>query len=96
MDNAKSLTDLVAERTELDKQIETVRKTERRAAIKDITKKMSLFNITLAELSKVLVTKTGKVKAKVAPKWKQPDGELTWTGRGRAPKWFDANTAIKL
>ena len=88
MVNAKSLTDLVAERTELDKQIKTVRKTERRAAIEDITKKMSLFNITLAELS--------KVKAKVVPKWKQPDGELTWTGRGRAPKWFDANTAIKL
>ena len=100
MDNAKSLTDLVAERTELDKQIKTVRKTvrktERRAAIKDIKKKMSLFNITLAELSKVSVTKTGKVKAKVAPKWKQPDGELTWTGRGKTPKWFDANTAIKL
>ena len=91
MVNAKSLTDLVAERTELDKQIKTVRKTvrktERKAAIKDIKKKMSLFNITLAEL---------KVKAKVAPKWKQPDGELTWAGRGRTPKWFDANTAIKL
>ena len=96
MDNAKSLTDLVAERTELDKQIETVRKTERSAAVKDIKEKMNLFNITLAELSKVSVTKTGKVKAKVASKWKQPDGELTWAGRGRTPKWFDANTAIKL
>ena len=96
MDNAKSLTDLVAERTELDKQIETMRKTERSAAVKDIKEKMNLFNITLAELSKVSVTKTGEVKAKVAPKWEQPDGELTWTGRGKTPKWFDANTAIKL
>lgn len=31
----------------------------------------------------------GKVKSSVAPKYKHPENAgLTWSGRGRKPKWF--------
>ena len=35
-----------------------------------------------------------KTKSKVAPKYAHPENpELTWTGRGRKPKWVDAALA---
>jgi DNA-binding protein H-NS len=35
-----------------------------------------------------------KSKAKVAPKYAHPENpELTWTGRGRKPKWVEAALA---
>lgn len=38
--------------------------------------------------------KGAKSKAKVAPKYAHPENpELTWTGRGRKPKWVEAALA---
>ena len=31
-----------------------------------------------------------KTRAKVAPKYRNPDDGMTWTGRGRKPKWVEA------
>lgn len=40
-------------------------------------------------LEEVLGAKTSKKKSKVAAKYAHPENpELTWTGRGRTPKWI--------
>ena len=63
---------------------------------KDIQKVLSKHKVTKAELSTLIDTLKGNYKApksktrtvnKVSPKFRNPAGEETWTGRGRTPKW---------
>jgi len=35
----------------------------------------------------------GKKSGKVAPKYKNPEDGVTWSGRGRKPKWIEAHMA---
>lgn len=45
-------------------------------------------------LEDVLGEGNPKKKSKIAPKYAHPENpELTWTGRGRKPKWVDAALA---
>jgi len=37
--------------------------------------------------------KAGKKTGKVAPKYKNPEDGVTWSGRGRKPKWIEAHLA---
>ncbi|MFW2590249.1 H-NS family nucleoid-associated regulatory protein [Sagittula sp. SSi028] len=61
------------------KSFETRRKAEARAAAEAVARDMGF---SLAEL-------TEGAKTKGAPKYQHPENpELTWTGRGRQPKWF--------
>ena len=46
---------------------------------------MIQFTITPDELTKLTATKVVK---KVAPKWKDPLSDKTWTGRGRTPAFI--------
>lgn len=87
----KELTKLMGQAaTELAnrKRIETLNK--------DIQKVLSKHKVTKPELAALIdalrsQTKISKSKAraasKVAPKFKNPAGSETWTGRGRAPNW---------
>ena len=63
---------------------------------KDIQKVLSKHKVTKAELSALIDTLKGNYKApksktrmvtKVSPKFRNPAGGETWTGRGRTPKW---------
>jgi DNA-binding protein H-NS len=63
---------------------------------KDIQKVLAKHKVTKPELTALIdslrgQTKLSKSKAraasKVAPKFKNPTGSETWTGRGRAPNW---------
>ena len=63
---------------------------------KDIQKVLSKHKVTKAELSTLIDTLKGNYKApksktrtvtKVSPKFRNPAGAETWTGRGRTPKW---------
>jgi DNA-binding protein H-NS len=63
---------------------------------KDIKKALSKHKVTKAELSALIDTLRGNYKApksktravtKVSPKFRNPAGAETWTGRGRTPKW---------
>lgn len=77
---------------ELDDKIEALKKQrdfllskERGAVIEMINSKIEKYGITARDLAfGHAVFKQGN-KAKVAPKYKL--GELSWTGRGRQPKW---------
>jgi len=37
--------------------------------------------------------KKGRKTGKVAPKYKNPEDGVTWSGRGRKPKWIEAHLA---
>lgn len=74
------------EQTELTKQEQ----------IKAIVRIMYDFNLTTQEVRKEL-TKYKRERNRVVPaKWKNPNGDEVWSGRGRRPLWFDKSTAIKL
>ena len=86
---------------ELEKLInQAASELERRKRIdslnRDIQKVLSKHKVTKAELSTLIDTLKGKYKApksktstvtKVPPKFRNPAGTETWTGRGRTPKW---------
>lgn len=85
--------DLLAERDELDKRIEEARKAELSDAIEQVTAIINKYGLTAAECGfrtnePTEVTTTTRAPAK--PKYITPDGKKTWTGRGRAPKEFQA------
>lgn len=39
--------------------------------------------------------KTGRVRAPLAPKYRNPASGETWSGRGKAPKWIDPKNKDK-
>ena len=88
-----SLTELIAQKQAIESQIAEVVKTERKDAVATVKTLMSQFSITADELTKHTAV---KVVNKVAPKWNDPVSGKEWTGRGRSPLWYDANTAIAL
>ena len=83
--------ELLAQKAELEKQIENARKQELSDAIAQIRSLMSQYGLTVADLG----GKAGSVKAsstkgsKVAPKYRNKATGETWTGRGRQPKWVE-------
>lgn len=87
--------ELLAQREELNKQIEDARKSELADAItraKAIIKEYGLtavqcgFGSSTSEPTEV----ASATRAPAKPKYITPDGKKTWTGRGRAPKEFQA------
>ena len=89
-----TLTDLIAQRAELDKQIAAAKG----EAIEGIKAQMALFGVTLADLGAELPRRrhpnenTGQ---KRAIKYRDANGN-TWTGVGQRPRWLrDALLADK-
>src|SRR5580698_8543922 len=81
--------ELLAQRAELEKQIEEARAEEFTAVVVDIKQKMADYGITLAELGIGSGrTKSPKPHASVAPKYRDPITGATWSGRGKPPRWI--------
>ena len=79
-----SLKELRNLKMKVDRAIDTFENRKRREAIAAAEEAAKAHGFNLSELtgSKGMVTKT------VAPKYAHPENpELTWTGRGRKPKW---------
>ena len=86
--------EIQAQIKELQQQAEALLQSERQPVIERILEDIKNFGITAKELG----FKTPKTRSKptqavesiqkkpVPPKFKH--GELTWTGRGRTPKWI--------
>lgn len=87
------LNDLISQQAELAKQIDTLKKTNRKNAIEQVKNLMAQYDITVEDLSKKSSPAAG---TKVPPKWQDPVSGATWTGRGKKPAWFNEETAIKL
>ncbi|MCW7537805.1 H-NS histone family protein [Aquabacterium sp. A7-Y] len=83
--------ELLAQKADLEKQIESARKQELSDAIAQIKSLMAQYGLTVADLGGKTGTKTGSATkgSKVAPKYRNGATGETWTGRGRQPKWVE-------
>ena len=92
-----TLQELVAQKDQLEREIESTRKGERDAAIAQVRSLMSEYGLSLSDLgTKSGSGKTGPQKAgptkgsKVAAKYRDASTGDTWSGRGLQPKWLKA------
>ena len=92
-----TLQELVAQKEQLEREIESTRKSERDAAVAQIRKLMSEYGLSVSDLNpktssgKTSSGKTGPGKgAKVAAKYRDAGTGDTWSGRGLQPKWLKA------
>ena len=84
-----SYTELQREIARLMQQAEAARKAEVRAVIDDIKAKMSEYGITAADLGSGGRSSRAKGTTVVA-KHRHPSTGETWTGRGKMPRWLQA------
>jgi DNA-binding protein H-NS len=90
-----TLQELLAQRAELDRQIESQKTETRSSAIAQIKKIMEENGLTVGDLSSPVraVAKPGAKKGgTVAAKYKDGNGN-SWSGRGLQPKWLKAAVA---
>ncbi|MGI4816067.1 MAG: H-NS family nucleoid-associated regulatory protein [Janthinobacterium lividum] len=85
-----SYKELLAQREKLERKIAEAKDREFAVVLEDIRQKMADFGITLADLGGGRTSKTAKPRARgrVAPKYRNPNTEETWSGRGKPPKWI--------
>ena len=82
------LENLVAQREEIEAQIAQIRVTEHANALATVRNLIRLHGLQVTDVFE----RKGATKPaarKVAPKYRDPASGSTWTGRGRAPLWFD-------
>jgi DNA-binding protein H-NS len=86
-----TLRDLLAQRAELEKQIESTQKQERGDAISKVKSLMAEYGLTVADLNARAPGKPGGSSAKggkVAAKYRNSSTGETWSGRGLQPRWL--------
>lgn len=79
---------LLAQRAEIEAQINAERAHQMRAAITAVRELVAQHSLSASD---VFPARSGMKSAskKVAAKYRDPASNKTWTGRGIAPKWFD-------
>ncbi len=90
-----TLQELVAQKEQLEREIETTRKSERETALNQVRTLMKEYGLSVSDLSlKSVASKTGSGKGtKVAAKYRDASTGDTWSGRGLQPKWLKAALA---
>jgi DNA-binding protein H-NS len=86
------LTDLLAQKATLEKQIEQAQREERGAAVAQIRSLMAEHGLTLADLGSQARQKA-KSGGKVAAKYRNKATGEAWSGRGLQPRWLKAALA---
>ena len=99
---------LEKEMAKLQKKIQTLQAKERKPKITEIVRSMRQYDISPEEIagpfgrksagrapSAAAPRKTGAAtKRVIASKYRHPETQATWTGRGKAPRWItDAEAA---
>lgn len=89
-----SLDALLAQKAELERQIDAARKQGRSDAVAKVKALMAEHGLTLADLSGKTPARAQKTGGgKVAPKYRNAATGETWSGRGLQPKWLKAALA---
>ncbi|MDP2005049.1 MAG: H-NS histone family protein [Rubrivivax sp.] len=88
-----TLSDLMAQKAALEKQIADFQREQRGQAIEKVKALMGEYGLTLADIGSRPAAAPKKASAKVAPKYRNPATGDTWTGRGLKPKWMTAALA---
>ena len=81
-----SYKELVAQREELERKIQEVRQRESADAIAKVHALIQDYGLTAAEIFPPV--RAAGTTSKVAAKYRNPETNETWTGRGKAPKWI--------
>ena len=88
------LNDLLAQRAELERQIENLKTTARSDAIAQIKALMADHGLSLADLAQKAAAKKSKAApgkgSIVAAKYVNAETGETWSGRGLKPNWLKA------
>ena len=85
-----NITELEQQRQAIDAQIAEAKSQAKAGAIEQIKQMMTDAGLTIADLG-AKAAKAKQVRAKAEIKYR--DGENTWTGRGRTPRWMAAHIA---
>lgn len=81
--------ELLAQRAELEKQIEAARKDALSSAIAQVRAIVAEYELTEEDVfSKKAARTTATGTKTVAPKYRDPATGATWTGRGKPPLWI--------
>jgi DNA-binding protein H-NS len=84
--------ELKAQIAKLQAQADEVRRAEVFEVIQDIRQKIDEFGLSASDLGFAEAPRRGRPpKAKkppLPPKYRDPKTGLTWSGRGRTPKWI--------
>lgn len=80
--------ELLAQRQNLDAQIEALRKTETQDALASVRQLISEFGLTQADIFPAGRAKSPLKGNTVAAKYRDPQSGATWTGRGKPPLWI--------
>ncbi len=84
-----TLKELIAQKTELERQIADMRQAELAAAIAQVKSLISEHGLTSDDIFNNGKIKAPKLKApKPAAKYIDPVSGKTWSGRGLSPKWI--------
>lgn len=98
---------LEKEMAKLQKKIQTLHAKQRKPKITEIVRAMRQYDITPEEIAAAFGRKPAgrapsaaprkastAAKRVIAPKYRHPETQATWTGRGKAPRWItDAEAA---
>jgi DNA-binding protein H-NS len=87
------LTDLIAQRANLDKQIAEAQREARSGAVAQIKALMAEHGLTAADLNSRAGTARKPSGKKVAAKYRNKATGETWSGRGLQPRWLKAALA---
>lgn len=87
-----TLQELLAQKAELERQIQETQRNERQAAIEKVRTLMAEFGLSVEDLSGKAASAAGRRKSgdgtrKAAVKYRDTQGN-TWSGRGLQPRWL--------
>ena len=88
-----SITDLLAQKAALEKQIADAQREQRSEAIARIKALMSEYGLTLADIGSRAAAAPRRSGGKVAAKYRNSATGETWSGRGLQPNWLKAAIA---
>jgi DNA-binding protein H-NS len=89
-----TLSELLAQKAALEKQILETQREERSAAVAKVRAVMAEYGLSLADISTRPAAAPGrKSSGKVAAKYRDPATGDSWSGRGLQPKWLKAALA---
>lgn len=86
--NMPSYKELLAQKQNLEAQIEAARKSEISEALSTIQGLVKEFGLTASDVFPAGRAKSASKGSTVAPKYRDPSTGATWTGRGKAPLWI--------
>lgn len=88
-----TITDLLAQKAALEKQIADAQREQRSEAIAQVKALMTEYGLTLADIGSRSAAAPRRSTGKVAAKYRNSATGETWSGRGLQPNWLKAALA---